>query len=104
MLNVLDNAIKFCDKDSCIYIAQSVNNDSVFIKVSDNGIGINKEKLEDVMKSFYKIDSKSIGAGLGLAISRNIVDMHKGILRIDSEYEKGTSVIISLPLEEWSIL
>lgn len=47
----------------------------------------------------YKSDAKSSGAGLGLVISRNIVDMHKGNLKIDSEYGKGTSVIISLPLE-----
>lgn len=99
ILNILDNAIKFSYKDSIIDINQSLNVSSVLIKIIDTGIGIEEEKLKHVMKSFYKIDSKSVGAGLGLAISQNIVDMHKGILQIKSEYGKGTSVVISLPLE-----
>lgn len=77
----------------------SVNDGFVSIKISDTGIGIKKENLKHVMESFYKIDPKSIGAGLGLAISRNIIDMHKGALKIDREYGKGTTVIMSLTLE-----
>lgn len=99
MLNVLDNAIKFSNKDGIIHVVQSIDHNSVIIVISDTGIGINKENLEHVMKSFYKIDPKSIGTGLGLVISRNIVELHKGTLQIESEYGKGTSVIISLPLE-----
>lgn len=100
ILNVLDNAIKFSYKDSSIYVTQAVNNNSVIIQISDSGIGIKEEELEYVMRSFYKIDPKSIGAGLGLVISRNIVEMHKGTIQIESEYGKGTSVIITLPLIE----
>jgi len=104
ILNVLDNAIKFSYKESTIHVTQSINNNIVLIKISDTGIGIKEEDTNYVMESFYKIDPKSIGAGLGLVISRNIVDMHKGTLKIDSEYGKGTSVIISLPLEESRIV
>ena len=98
VLNILDNAIKFSYKDSTIHILQSINHESVLIEISDNGIGIKQDKLKYIMESFYKIDPKSIGVGLGLAISRSILDMHKGTIKIDSEYGKGTSVIISLPL------
>nr|WP_242873104.1 HAMP domain-containing sensor histidine kinase [Clostridium magnum] len=63
MLNILDNAIKFSYKDSTIHVTQSVNHNFVLIKISDTGIGIKEENLEHVMKSFYKIDPKSIGAG-----------------------------------------
>lgn len=101
ILNVLDNAIKFSYKNSKIHIIQSVNEDFVSIKISDTGVGIKKENLKHVMESFYKIDPKSIGVGLGLVISRNIIDMHKGHLKIESEYGKGTTVIISLPLENF---
>jgi len=100
ILNVLDNAIKFSYKNSKIYVIQSVNEDSISIKISDTGIGIKKEDIKHVMESFYKIDPKSIGAGLGLVISSNIVEMHNGILKIDSEYGNGTTVTISLPLEK----
>lgn len=97
ILNTLDNAIKFSYKDSTIHVVQSINHNFVSIKISDTGIGIKEEELKHVMEAFYKSDAKSSGAGLGLVISRNIVDMHKGTLQIDSEYGKGTSVIISLP-------
>lgn len=98
ILNILDNAIKFSYKDSIIHVTQSISNNVVLIKISDTGIGIKEENLNYVMGSFYKIDPKSIGAGLGLVISKNIVDMHKGALQIDSEYGKGTSITISLPI------
>jgi len=104
VLNILDNAIKFSYKDSTIHVIQSIKHNFVLIKISDTGIGIKEENLKHVMESFYKIDSKSIGSGLGLVISRNIVDMHKGTLQIDSVYGKGTSVIISLPLKESGML
>lgn len=99
MLNILDNAIKFSFKNSFIHVTQSVNNNAISIEISDTGIGIKEENLEHITKSFYKIDPQFIGAGLGLAISRNIVEMHNGNLKIDSEYGKGTSVIIILPIE-----
>lgn len=98
ILNVIDNAIKFSYKNHKIYVVQSVSEEYILIKISDTGIGIKKEDINHVMESFYKIDPKSIGAGLGLVISSNIVDMHNGILKIDSEYGKGTTVTISLPL------
>lgn len=98
ILNILDNAIKFSYKDSTIHVTQSINHNFVSIKISDTGMGIKEENLKHVMESFYKIDPKSIGAGLGLVISRNIVEMHKGTLQIDSKYGKGTSMTILLPL------
>ncbi|WP_238901354.1 HAMP domain-containing sensor histidine kinase [Clostridium sp. YIM B02500] len=101
ILNVLDNAIKFSYKNRKIYVIQSVSEEYILIKISDTGIGIKKEDINHVMESFYKIDPKSIGAGLGLVISNNIIDMHNGILKIDSEYGKGTTVTISLPLENF---
>jgi len=99
VFNVLDNAINFSYKDSVINIVQSIDQESVFIKITNIGIGIKQENLKHIMESFYKIDPKSVGAGLGLAISRSIIDNHGGTLKIESEYGKGTTVNISLPLE-----
>ncbi len=99
ILNVLDNAIKFSHTGEDIYINLITQKESVEIHIQDQGIGIENEYLIHTMETFYKIDPKSVGAGLGLAISKKIVDMHKGTLRIVSKYGEGTTVIITLPYD-----
>ena len=103
VLNVLDNAINFSYKDSEIHIIQWINKHSVLVEITNVGMGIKQENLEHIMESFYKIDPKSVGAGLGLAISRSIINKHGGTLKIESEYGKSTTVTISLPLEGVSV-
>jgi signal transduction histidine kinase len=68
------------------------------IQISDKGIGIHENKLKYIMESFYKCDSISTGAGLGLAIAKSIIDLHNGTLLVESEYGKGTKVLIKLPI------
>ena len=99
VLNIIDNAIKFSHKDSSIHIIQLINKDTVSIEITDTGIGIKQENSKNILESFYKINPKSVGVGLGLAITGNIVEMHGGTLQINSEYGSGTSVRITLPLE-----
>jgi signal transduction histidine kinase len=98
VLNMLDNAIKFSYKGGTINVTQTINETYVSIEISDTGIGIKEENLKRIMEPFYKIDAKSGGAGLGLIISRNIVEMHGGTLEIHSEYGKGTSALLKCPL------
>ena len=100
LLNILDNAIKFSGREKVIHIVQTVKRNEVVIKVEDEGIGIASQDLAHIMDSFYKTDHKSIGAGLGLAISKKIMDLHKGTIQIVSDYGKGTSVILTIPLAE----
>lgn len=96
-LNIIDNAIKFSHKYSSVYIRQETKENGVLIEIKDTGIGMGQEHLEHIGESFYKINSKSMGAGLGLAISKNIIKLHGGVFEICSEYEKGTIVRIFLP-------
>ncbi|TKC16723.1 sensor histidine kinase [Robertmurraya kyonggiensis] len=98
LLNLLDNAIKFSERGSEIQIFQYLKEDMAVLKIQDQGIGIEQEKLKYIMDSFYKIDSKSIGTGLGLAISRNIIDKHGGTIKVQSKYGEGTTVIVYLPM------
>ncbi len=100
LLNILDNSVKFSNKGEKIHIIQTTFQNELRIEFKDNGIGITKENQKHIMESFYKIDSKSLGAGLGLAISKNIIELHQGSIQIESEYEKGTSVIILLPIDD----
>ncbi|MFY4776562.1 sensor histidine kinase [Metabacillus sp. RGM 3146] len=98
LLNLLDNAIKFSEKDSRIQISQNVKGNMAGFKVKDSGIGIEQDKLEHIMDSFYKTDAASSGAGLGLAITRQIVHKHGGTIHVESEHLKGTSIDVQLPI------
>ncbi|MFL0365610.1 sensor histidine kinase [Pseudobacillus sp. 179-B 2D1 NHS] len=100
LLNLLDNAIKFSKKGSDIQIVQYVEDGMAALKIKDRGIGMKQEDVTHIMESFYKIDAKSVGAGLGLAIARNIVHQHGGAINIKSEYGSGTIVFVYLPVNE----
>lgn len=98
LLNVIDNAIKFSNEHGEIQINQMNTKEEVTITVKDYGIGMKQKDLSYVTKSFYKIDEKAAGEGLGLSISQKIIALHKGELSISSEYGKGTTVSITLPM------
>ena len=98
VINVLDNGIKFSEQNGEIYITMTVSDDWVSLVIRDNGIGVRKEHLKYITHSFYKADKRSPGEGLGLAISQKIMVLHGGSLSIESEYGKGTSVTMKLPL------
>ncbi|WP_339173049.1 HAMP domain-containing sensor histidine kinase [Solibacillus sp. FSL R5-0691] len=99
LLNTLENAIKFSPHDSEILIKQYELNGKAICIIRDKGIGIKEEQLQHIMNSFYKADVKSVGAGLGLAISRTIILKHGGTIEVNSAYGKGTEVCIELPLK-----
>ncbi|NVM57363.1 MAG: hypothetical protein HWN51_04525, partial [Desulfobacterales bacterium] len=72
-------------------------------KVVDNGIGIPPEDLDRIFEKFYRIKTertKSIGgSGLGLSIVKGIVDAHSGAIHVESEVGKGSTFVVSLPVE-----
>jgi signal transduction histidine kinase len=70
---------------------------TVAIRITDTGIGIVKEKLAMIFTPFYT--DKNRGTGLGLAIAQNIINEHSGSIRVESEIGKGTTFVITLPLQ-----
>ncbi|MCJ8009967.1 sensor histidine kinase [Lederbergia wuyishanensis] len=98
-INVMDNALKFTPKDGTISISVSEGNgDSVVINIKDTGVGIPKNKLENIKEKFVKGKTQESGTGLGLAICEEIIKGHHGTLHIDSHSDEGTTVRIVLPV------
>jgi signal transduction histidine kinase len=102
VLNVVDNAIKFTPKGSAIRLTLGEAEEYAIIEVADTGRGIPQEHLGRITEPFYKVDaSRRFGAGgvgLGLAIVRQVIDLHSGQLDITSEEKVGTTVTMRLPL------
>ena len=97
--NILTNAIKAIDRDGNIKIKLSEYKQKVFIEITDNGIGIDSDKLDMIFERFYRIDdsrnTKTNGVGLGLAISKNFVEALNGKIDVKSKINEGTSFILS---------
>lgn len=104
ILNLLSNAIKFTNKNGKIEVHMKQDGKFVYISIKDNGIGIPKEKINQIFHRFYQVDSilsrKNEGSGIGLCIVDEIIKMHKGKVKIDSEENKGTTFEIILNLAQ----
>jgi signal transduction histidine kinase len=103
ILNLLSNAIKFTDANGSVTLRTALEGDENYtITVADTGIGITQENLEIIFEPFRQIDStierQHGGTGLGLPLVKAMIDMHGGTLVIDSEIDKGTTIVITLPL------
>ncbi len=98
-LNIIDNAIKYTPEGGKILINIEDINKRTRVKVSDSGIGISPENLPFIFDRFFRADKSrsSEGYGLGLSISKSIIEAHKGSLAIESEPGRGTTIIIDLP-------
>ena len=98
LINVLNNSLKFTDKGSIsITIGEAANKPYILMK--DTGIGIQKDKTQYVFNKFFTANeygNATTGAGLGLNIVKNIIDMHGGSIELNSEEGKGTTVKIIL--------
>ncbi|WP_424357983.1 GAF domain-containing sensor histidine kinase [Methanocella sp. MCL-LM] len=100
-LNVLNNAIKYTPDGGKISIVARDEDDNILVAVHDTGIGIPGEDLENIFSGFfhagYKLSYEYKGAGLGLAVSRQIVESHGGRIWAESQPGKGSTFFIRLP-------
>lgn len=96
MLNLLNNSLEAMPDGGELKITASRDNDQVLICVADTGVGIAPDQLPLIFEPFFT--SKGHGTGLGLAISYNIISDRGGEIKIESTLGRGTTVLISLPV------
>jgi len=99
-LNIIENSIKYNKKGGFTNICFYKEDNNAKVIIEDNGIGISDENLIHVFDRFYRVsESRSDkGSGLGLSIVKEIVETHKGQIKIDSKLGKGTKFEVSLPV------
>ncbi len=109
IFNVIDNAVKFTHSGSII-ISLDIYEDNlnfVVLEIIDTGIGISKDKLDNIFEAFRQesegVDRKFEGIGIGLTITKKLVEMLHCKIEIISELEKGTTVRLFIPKDESAI-
>jgi len=103
LLNLLTNAIKFSFESTKIQIKLRRKGTGLVISVKDNGPGITEEEQIRIFTPYYRIEAdrqRFPGLGLGLTVSKHLVEMHGGTIWVDSELGKGSTFSFSLPIAE----
>ncbi len=104
IFNLMDNAVKYRKTDEPVNIYLKTWNDDkwLYLSVHDTGKGIKKDDLKKIFEKFYRVGTGNVhdvkGFGLGLAYVKKVVDLHDGEIKVDSEYGKGSTFTIKLPV------
>lgn len=101
--NLLDNAIKYSPEGGLVVVRAELDEDEIIISVSDQGVGIAPDDLNRLFEKFFRVKSglgrHVVGSGLGLPISRAIVESHGGRIWAESRVGQGTTLYFTLPLD-----
>lgn len=101
LLNLISNAIKFSDINCFIKISICRHKGHIVIVVKDNGIGIERDKLCTIFERYNQVQTtltkKCEGSGIGLSITKSLVEMHHGQINVTSNPGKGTAVVVKIP-------
>lgn len=100
--NLVENAIKYNIDNGWVHVSLNADHKDMYIVVSDSGIGIPEDSINDIFERFYRVDkshSREIGGtGLGLAITKNAILMHHGTVKVTSKVGEGTKFTVRVPL------
>jgi len=100
--NLLSNAFKFTPENKSVFLRVKIENENLLIEVEDEGIGIEKDKIEKILEPFTQASEDTArkygGSGLGMSIVKKLVELLNGKMEIESEINKGTKFTINLPI------
>ena len=105
LINILTNAVKFSPNGGLITVRAKIKSSGdMIIEIEDNGIGIHRDKIHQALEPFGQVSDKperrelkSQGTGLGLPLAKAMVELHDGVLNIESEFGEGTTVMLLFP-------
>lgn len=95
--NLIDNALKYSNVPAKITISANTQQNNLELAIRDSGVGIPKLQQKKIFNEFYRLKSNSKGYGIGLAFSNQIIQAHKGSIKLKSELGKGSTFYIALP-------
>jgi signal transduction histidine kinase len=95
--NTISNSLRFCEQKPSVRVETVLQKEEFWIKISDNGIGIEDEYSDKVFKLFQRLSRQHEGTGIGLTICKNIVDKYNGRIWFESVIGEGTTFFIALP-------
>ncbi len=103
LLNIMGNAIKFTEEGEVV-LSTRLEGSRVLVSVSDTGIGIPAEKQNDIFQAFEQLDGSTTreygGAGIGLSVTRQLVELHGGEIQVESAEGKGSTFTFDLPVSD----
>lgn len=104
MINLLSNAIKYSEEGGSVEFDITQDAEAITMKVSDTGIGIEKDHLKNIFERFYRVDSSRSrmtgGSGIGLTITKSIIEAHRGTIEVQSKAGEGTVFTVRLPKKQ----
>ena len=100
--NILSNAFKFTPEGGTIEVTVRTDERNSNIIISDTGVGIPREKISKIFDRFYQVDGSHTreqeGTGIGLSLTKELVELHRGKIEVESEEGKGSTFTVSIPL------
>ena len=102
--NLIDNAIKYTPEGGSVFVTMKTDGRNAVFAVRDTGVGIPEEDAKHIFDRFYRVDKarsrETGGTGLGLSIVRQMVQLHRGEIKVDSVFGKGSTFTVTLPLRK----
>jgi signal transduction histidine kinase/ligand-binding sensor domain-containing protein/DNA-binding response OmpR family regulator len=104
LTNLISNALKFTPANGEIFIETGLNDQTLFLKISDTGSGIPEQEVKKIFDRFYTKGGADVSSGIGLNLVKRVTEMLKGTISVDSKPNQGTTFTVRFPISEKEIL